>query len=398
MKAMRPVLTSIGSTGDIQPIIALAHGLRGRGHRPVLALSPNFKTRAESLGFDYVKIGPALDPAEMKGVVTTMLTMPDLSDQVRHFFDIVKPAIPQLFHELKEVCRDADVLLSTPHQFTGRMVHDSTGIPFVSIHLSPFGMAGNKAIRDVSAPVINESRSAENLAPLYDPLGGDGVSSQLALYAVSRHLMRLPHNAPETMRVTGFFYHDEEDWKPSDELSNFINAGDPPIVITFGSVAHQDPAALSEVLFAAVKRAGCRAVIQRGWSGLVKTETPANILAVDFIPHRWLFANVRCVVHHGGAGTTAAAFRAGVATVVVTHNLDQPMWGELARALGCAGAVIPYHKLDAQNLGDALTKVLGSPRYSVAAGRVAEKIKTEGGVKQACELIDRLLNRDRRDP
>jgi len=387
---MRAVLTSIGSTGDIQPFLALAHQLRCQGHDPILALPPNFKPRVEQLGYQFVKIGPALNPAAMRGVVTTMLTMPDLRDQVKHFFDVVKPAIPQLFRELKEICRDADVLLSTPHQFAGRMAHDATGIPFVSIHLSPFGVTGNKAINDASAPVINESRVAEKLAPLKDPLGADGVSTQLALYAVSRHIMRLPPKAPDSLHVTGFFYHDEDEWEPDEDLLEFVKAGDALIAITFGSVVHQDPAALTELLVAAIARAGCRAVIQRGWSGLANVELPDKIKAIDYVPHRWLFANVKCVVHHGGAGTTAAAFRAGVPTVVVTHNLDQPMWGELARALGCAGAVIPFQKLTAQNLGDAITGVLHSPQRFVAAKQFADKIKDEHGVEAACRLIGRF--------
>jgi sterol 3beta-glucosyltransferase len=143
----------------------------------------------------------------------------------------------------------------------------------------------------------------------------------------------------------------------------------------------------------AIEQTGQRAVILDGWAGLTGDRTlPANTLRLTgFVPHSWLFPRASCVVHHGGAGTTAAAFRAGVPAVIVPHMLDQPIWAEFARALRCAGAVIPLQQLTSKGLADAINATLQNPALKAAAERMSVDIAAESGVETAQGLIEELV-------
>lgn len=384
---MRVVLTSFGSTGDTQPFIALARELQQSGHEPILALSPNFKMRAEANDIAFAPIGPELKLSDIRGMITLQMSLDDPIRQALHFVNTVMPAVPQMFSDLVDICQGADVLISSPHQITGRMVHERLNIPFATVHLSHFGGLGSKHLREASAPVINKCRAQEGLPPLFDPLTTDAISSQLALFAVSKCIVR-QKSRPPAQHVTGFFYLEEKNWQPDPALVEFVNNGERPVVLTFGSVVHDDPEKMTNLILKALSIVGCRTIIQRGWSGLAKDALPENLLAVDFVPHDWLFQHASCVVHHGGAGTTAATLRAGVPAVVVPHTLDQPIWGEFARALGCAGAVIPCARLTAENLAAAITCTLNNPSHRQAAHKISSFIGDENGVKTACGLIE----------
>jgi UDP:flavonoid glycosyltransferase YjiC (YdhE family) len=388
---MRIVLTSFGSTGDVQPFLALAVELRRCGHQPILACSPNFAVRAHEIGVEFAPIGPQLDSAVIRAVITQQSEMTSVTEQVSHFIRVIVPYIPRMFQELKEVCRDAHVLISSPYQPASRMVHDQSRCPFISVHLAPFATVGSKELRDVTAKPINAVRASEGLPPLSDPMGADSVSSILALYAVSRYILRPPVNWQSHQKITGFLFLDSEGWEPDPGLRDFLAKGPPPVVVSFGSVVHESPDAITELLLKAIDMVRCRAIIQHGWSGLARIKLPPNVYATSFVPHGWLFPKASCIVHHGGAGTTAAALRAGVPSVVVPHTLDQPIWAEVARAFGCCGGVLPYRQISAERLAEAIERTRDEARYRLRASEIASKIRAEQGVRSACIEINRVL-------
>jgi UDP:flavonoid glycosyltransferase YjiC (YdhE family) len=120
---------------------------------------------------------------------------------------------------------------------------------------------------------------------------------------------------------------------------------------------------------------------------------PPHVQVVDFVQHTWLFTRARCVVHHGGPGTGAAAILAGVPSVIIPHVGDQPLWAELTRDLGCAGFVIPYKQLTAERLGAAIATTLATDLYYRNTAAMGEKIRAEQGVKRARYLIEQLLDK-----
>lgn len=387
---MRAILASLGTMGDFQPFLALALELRRQGHHPVLANSPDFSTRAEQFGIEFYPLGPPMQEMNMHSMISSSLNMSSPIEQARHSTNAVIPFVPQMFRELCDLCRDADALICFPYQLAGRMVHEKLGIPYVSIHFSPFGAFGTKQFKDATATMINDCRQQEGLPPLDDPLGMGAISDQLALYTVSQHIFRRPTRWPAHHHVTGYFFLDEQ-WCPNPELAEFINSPEPLVVITFGSLVHSDPLAITNILVDAVQQVGCRAIIQQGWSGLGREQLPTNLRIVDFVPHSYLFSKAACIVHHGAAGTTAAALRAGVPSVIVPHWLDQPIWAELVRGMRGAEAVIPFQKLTAKDLAEAIDKTLKSDKCVRAAAALGEKIRAENGTQTACQLIQQLL-------
>lgn len=389
---MRAVLTNLGSLGDIQPFMALAVELREHGHQPVLALAPIYREYTAQLGFEYVPIGFDLDYANlqrenMKDALRGVNPLKMLGDSLVK----LREMLPQILEDLREVCNGADVLISGHLQLAARMLHELTGIPFVSIHTNHFGGMQPYAFRQAIASVINLFRAQHGLPPLADPIHTDANSPQLALYAISRYMRPALPEWPPHYHVTGFFFLEERSRVPN-ELARFLERGDKPVVITFSSIAHPDPEAMTDLLLQAVVKVGCRAVIQHGWSGLAKNRTlPANVLGVGFVQHTWLFPHAACIVHAGGSGTPATTLRCGIPAVVVPHINDQSMWAELVRGLGCAGAIIPYKELTADKLAAALDDTLHNQALYARAAEVAEKIRAEQGVSRARVLIEGLV-------
>ena len=389
---LRAVLTNFGSTGDIQPLIALAVELRRHGHDPTLAVSPNFAPWIEQYGFTCTPIGPDVQQA-LHDALATRIGMSEFFQSVadiRSFLGPLVSALPQIYHDLRAVCRDADVLISGATQPAGRMVYELTAIPFVSLFLGHPGALGTAAMQQARFSLINPFRAELGLPPLHDPLTSYH-SPQLALYAMSRHVVPPASTWPLHYAMPGYFFLDDEHWQPAPALTEFIAAGPPPVIFSFGSMVHADPQVFTALVLETVQRVGCRAIIQKGWSGLNAPDLPPEVLVIEYAPHGWLFPQAACVVHHGGAGTSAAAFRAGAPSLFLPHNADQPLWAETAYQLGCAGPVIPYAEVTVARLSAALSAVLATPRYREAAAALGQQIRAEHGVKKARQLIEELV-------
>lgn len=391
---MRAVLTNLGSMGDIQPLVTLAFELQRSGHYSVLALAPYFGNYVRSLGFEFSPIGPDLEYPELqrRDTSTVMRGAHDFN-LMSESLTLLKAMLPDMFNGLMRVCWNADVLISGNLQMASRMIHELTGIPFVSVQLNHFGGRQSPQFRQAIASVVNQFRAQHGLEPVSDPKHTDANSPQLALYAMSQYFRPPSIDWPEHYHVTGFFFMDEESWDPDPALVEFIESGPPPVVFAFSSVAHEDADAWTRLLLEAILVAGRRAIIQRGWSGLAKGDLPPSVFAVDFIQHSWLFPLASCVVHHGGAGTMAAAVRSGVPAIIIPHIGDQILWAEMALGLGCASFVIPAAELDAERLGQAIATTLANEQFYRSVAEVAKKVRAEGGVKKARRLIEQLLSK-----
>ena len=394
---MRAVLATHGTVGSLEPLLALACELERRGHTAVIAAPPHIGRRARDIGLAFVPLGPELGRDQLESVFGGARAHADAAEQALHVAKASLQHLEESYEELTRACASADVLVSFPAQLASSMVQERTGIPFASIHYSPFGSVGAKQMGDVVAPVVNARRAALGFAPLADPLGQDGFSSRLALFPVSRAVFRRPKKWPPHYRLTGFMFLDKAE-EPDHKLAEFVGGGDRPIVITFGSMIHGDPDQMTAQLIGAIERVGCRAVIQQGWSRLGATAGSSAIMVTGFVPHSWLFPRSACVVHAGGAGTTAAVLRAGVPQVVVPHWLDQPMWARLMKDLGCASAVIPEKDLAGDALAPAIDTALKVPRHRDAAAQLATKIAAEDGVGVACELLEHLARSEQLPP
>ena len=207
--------------------------------------------------------------------------------------------------------------------------------------------------------------------------------------AVANSLPRSPALIPKPadwashLSVSGFFFLPlASTYTPPEDLVRFLQAGSPPVYIGFGSIVVQDPDGFSNLIMEAIKKSGVRALVSKGWGGLGsdKMDIPDNIFMLGNCPHDWLFPQVSCVVHHGGAGTTAAGITAGKPTIIVPFFGDQPFWGDMIARAGAGPPPIPFKKLTADNLAAAMQEAL-EPQVQERAMVMAARIKQENGVQ-----------------
>jgi sterol 3beta-glucosyltransferase len=192
--------------------------------------------------------------------------------------------------------------------------------------------------------------------------------------------------------LTGYWFLDEEaGWSPPDELSTFLKNGPAPVYIGFGSMSNRDSRKTLDLIVAAVKRSSQRAVVAAGWSDLRAENSTPEVCVIKGAPHPWLFPRVSAVVHHGGAGTTAAGLRAGKPTLIIPHMVDQPYWGRRVYELGAGVKPIPRHKLTVEALAQRLSQLARDARIRDNAAVLGEKIRAERGVEAAVATIESLL-------
>jgi len=301
----------------------------------------------------------------------------------------------------------ADVILANSVAPYAYDIAEALGIPAIGAHLQPtepsaayppvimnsarsLGAWGNKIIgeRAAAGPAPYDAPSARLRREL-----GLGKESRAAgerrrrkakatiLHGISPTVLPRPADWHSGLVMAGYWWPAmKPGWQPPTELVNFLADGPPPVFVGFGSSAHIDPAFILE----ATRRAGVRTVVQGAEGGLGD-----DAIAVGSVPHEWLFPRMAAVVHHAGAGTTAAGLRAGVPTVGVPVYTDQPLWASRIAALGAGPAPIPYKKLAPERLGDAIKEAVSTPSYALRAAELGAAIAKEDGT---VTVVDALRN------
>jgi UDP:flavonoid glycosyltransferase YjiC (YdhE family) len=247
--------------------------------------------------------------------------------------------------------------------------------------------------------VINRFRErALGLDPI-SLIWAPGMLSRLRIpytYCWSPALIPKPKDWGQHISISGFYFLSlASTYTPAPELSEFLAAGPSPVYIGFGSIVVDDPDSMTKMIFEAVKKAGVRALVSKGWGGLGADDMniPEGVFMLGNVPHDWLFKHVSCVVHHGGAGTTAAGIATGKPTVVVPFFGDQPFWGAMVARAGAGPQPIPYKLLTADKLADAIAEAL-KPETLQKAEELGAKIKEEKGSERGGKSFHDMLDAD----
>ena len=220
---------------------------------------------------------------------------------------------------------------------------------------------------------------------------GDGRDIPV-LHTVSEAVLPRPGDWPTNAYMTGYCFLDsEKEWKPSSALEEFLDTGPPPVYVGFGSMAGRNPQQLARTVAEALQRAEVRGIIATGWGGLSPDSLPDSIMQIESVPHDWLFPRVSAVVHHGGAGTTAAVLRSGKPSVIVPFFGDQPFWGGLVHSLGAGTKPVPRKKLTAVRLTTAIKEAISNPDLLKKAEEIGKRIRQENGVGSSVNVIEKLL-------
>ena len=214
------------------------------------------------------------------------------------------------------------------------------------------------------------------------------------LYGYSNHVLPKPQDWRDNHYVTGYwFLENERSWQPPQDLVQFIESSTPPIYFGFGSMIDKEIDTVIKIIVEALDKTHQRGIISGGWNELSELKLPSSIFLVNDIPHEWLFPQMVAVVHHGGAGTTAAGFKAGVPSIVVPFAFDQPFWGNIVYKLGVGPKPIPRKKLTVKKLANAINSVLDSTKYKENASILSNKINIENGVLRAVKVIENIINK-----
>jgi UDP:flavonoid glycosyltransferase YjiC (YdhE family) len=422
---MRVRVVTVGSQGDVRPYVAFGSGLRRAGYDVRVATHPAFEPLVRGAGLDFAPV--AGDPREQEDDERLRALHDDGRNALRWwktFRDVDAPLMRRRLQDCRDACGDADVLVTSvlPYPLAWAIARKQD-VPLVRAFYFPvsptrahppdivpswlrLGGRSNLAAYALQRHVLWQiarpflARACRDVLgpmrlPLREPFGDLDRQRRLLLYCYSPAVAPPPPDWGGWQEVTGYWFLDRPaEWSPPPALARFLEDGPAPVYVGgFGHMTNRDPGDLARTVLHALARAGQRAVVLSGWGGLRPGDLPPEVCAVDWVPYDWLFSRVAAVVHHGGAGTTAAGLRAGVPTVVVPFFLDQFFWGRRVYALGVGPRPLPRRRLNAEALAGAIRTAATDPGMRARAAVLGARIRAEDGVARAVDAFTRHLGR-----
>jgi len=393
---MRVLLSTIGSRGDVQPLVALASQLRALGQEVRLCVPPDFRAWLEGLGLPVVTIGP-----EVRGTgKAAPAGAPPTAEQRRA---MVEATVATQFETLTAAAQDCDLIVgATALQIAAPSVAEKLAVPYVFAAYCPavlpsprhappvLAMLGDAPAVDADdysdlwerdgrrwneqwRGVLNDQRARLDLVPVADVRSH--VLTNRPWLAADPVLAPWPGTDDKTVLQTGAWVLPDTHPLPA-EVEAFLDAGEPPVYFGFGSI--RAPQGLAEAMVTAARACGRRAIVSRGWADLAPRDDAADRLFIGEVDHQLLFTRVAAVVHHGGAGTTTTAARAGAPQVVIPQHYDQHYWARRVRELGIGAAHAP-----AAPSAESLTAAL---RLALAADVAARARSLAGEMRDDAAL------------
>jgi rhamnosyltransferase subunit B len=423
---LRIVLSTIGTFGDVNPLIAIALELKRRGHTPVMAVPAVFKPKILPLGLEFHEMRPDIDPANT--ILAEMIYDVNKGTE-RGLRDFLFPVLRQTYEDLLDAATHpvrADLLLLGELNYAGPIVAEVTGIPWASFVLAPLSffsafdppvlpMYPRLARADKAVPgfgrVMNRLArftSRKWPQPIYDlrrelglprgpnPLFDAKHSPYLVLALFSRVLGVEQRDWPDHTLITGFCYYDADGGNKAlpPHLEKFVSEGPPPVVFTLGSAAVLAAGRFYEFSARAAIKLGIRAVLLIGTDprNRLKQALPDSICVAEYAPYSALFPRSAMVVHQGGVGTTAQCLRAGRPMLIMPYSHDQPDNARRMRRLKVS-RTIQRRNYTPNRVARKLAKMMAEPRFAKRAESVAHKLQREEGVRTACNALEELFRR-----
>jgi sterol 3beta-glucosyltransferase len=419
--SLRIVMMALGSRGDVQPFAALGVALAARGHAVRLLTYGSFADLVAGKGVTLVPVEGDIQ-ADLKGPEATAM-----------FAEGAKPGVVmaamRAFAEkngeswarlLLEEARTADLLIPAGASvFIGASVAEALNIPYV--HAYPQPTLPTRAFPSAMVPPQGKRPGLGNLLqswmisivfwqifrksvnrvrrellglqpyPFQGPYWRWHRQGLPMLMEYSPILVPRPEDWPPAAKVVGFWFLDHPEWEMPVDLSAFLAAGPAPVYIGFGSMMPGDPARTTRIIVEAVRKVGCRAVLAGGWGGLKPSGPTPDIFPLSAAPHDRLLPHMAAVVHHGGAGTTAAGVRAGVPAVIVPFLADQFFWAWRLDELGVCGGMLRHRDLDADQLAAAIRRCLEDQGMRERAVDLGRRVRAEDGLGAAVREIEAVV-------
>lgn len=410
-------ITASGTRGDVQPYIALAQGLKAAGCEVRVLTNDNFEPLVRDAGLDFRSTGESVEAVLQSEEWRETLEKGNFVSILARMQAELKQRAAKIAQHMPALLEGSDLIVTGVGGFGGVFsIAQALKIPLIQAYVFPFtptntfpgplfphlpfGAVLNRPSFHMTRQMLWQSSRVADVATrqvlglpkgsLWGPF--HWLKAVPALYGYSQHVLPRPRDWPADHHVTGYWFLDApDDWSPPPDLVDFLDAGDPPIYIGFGSMGGRSPEEAGAAALDALRRSGQRGVLAAGWGGLKAQNLPDNVYLISSIPHAWLFPRMAAVVHHGGAGTTAAGLRAGVPSVIIPFMGDQPFWGRRVVDLGVGPAPIPRKKLTGQRLAGAITEAVSSTAMRQRASELGQKIRAEDGIANAVRLVHHFM-------
>ncbi|HBP28031.1 MAG: glycosyltransferase [Advenella sp.] len=408
---MRVAIQTLGTRGDVQPYIALALGLINQGHEVQITAPVQFDAMVRERGIAFAPLPgeflALLDTPQGKAAIAGSQGFTAGLKLLKHMRPLMRRLLEEEWAAVKAFAPDIIVShpksIASPHMaqvlkcpfilasplpgFTPTSAFPSPMLPFAT--LGPLNRASHslaiKGAQFLFAKLIRDWREAS--------LGLSGRSRGVAkpagtLYAYSPHVLPVPSDWDSTVLVSGYWFLDDEDWRPSYALASFLDAGEPPVYVGFGSMPGLDPQKTTEIIIEALASAGKRGLLASGGGALGAVENmPAHIYIVADAPHHKLFPHVGATIHHGGAGTTGASLRAGKPTTICPFFGDQPFWGRRVADLGVGPTPLDRKALSVDSVAAAIA-AMDDPQMRERAAALGAAIGQENGIAAAVKFVE----------
>jgi rhamnosyltransferase subunit B len=426
---LRIVFSTIGTFGDINPLIAIALELKRRGHVPVMAIPAVFGPKILPLGIEFHAVRPDIDP---KNTVLVEMIYDVKKGTERGLRDFLFPVLRQTYDDLLDAAtrpERADLLVLGELNYAGPLVAEVTGIPWASYLLAPLSFfsafdppvlppyprlaSADKAVPGFGRVIRRVARfvSRKWPEPIYElrrklglPKGSNPIfdakhSPSLVLALFSRVLGKEQKDWPPNTKITGFCYYDADGGNQAlpPNLEAFLASGPPPVVFTLGSAAVLAAGRFYEYSARAAIKLGIRAVLLIGADprNRPRQQLPDSICVAEYAPYSGLFPRAVMVVHQGGVGTTAQCLRAGKPMLIMPYSHDQPDNARRMARLRVA-RVIQRGYYTPNRVARKVAAMLAEPKYARRAESVAQRLAREDGVGAACDELENLYRNARK--
>jgi sterol 3beta-glucosyltransferase len=409
------LITTFGTRGDIQPFIALGKGLKEAGYEVALCTSEGYQSFVEEHGLQY---------AHMDNELLRLSQV--LLSESSGLLKTIRQMVPAMRRSMDDEWNAAltfqpDLILYHPKCLGSYHIAEKLDIPAIMALPMPlytptrefptpfmsgvqFGRWFNRfsyklmgLTSGMYSGTINDFRKKTlgmpSIGRFTDVLRRSDGTPVPMLYPYSPSLLPVPQDFPAHVHVTGYWFLDQPTtWQPEPELARFLADGPPPVYIGFGSIGARNAEKRTRIVLEALEKSGQRGLLVSGWGGLQAADLLQTVFMAEAIPHDWLFPQVAAVVHHGGAGTTAAGLRAGKPGIICPFFGDQPFWGKLIYERRVGPKPIPQSQLSADRLAEAIQAAVEDQTMQHRAAEMGKSIRAEDGVARAVEIIGELIH------
>ena len=413
---LRIAIQTFGTRGDVQPYIALALGLLKAGYEVQLAAPVQFAAMTSEYGVPFVPLPGDLlaliDTPEGKSAIVNgqgfgagLKLMKHVRPLMRQLLDAEWTAVQAfspdviIYHpkslaapHMAQRLGCAAILASPLPGFTPTSAFPSPFFPFAN--LGPLNRVSHAVAIGGAGLLFGKAMRAWRSTSLGLPRRGAArLSPAGTLYAYSPHVVPRPADWGGDVSVGGYWFLDSEAWRPDANLAAFLQAGEPPVYVGFGSMPGIDPNQMTELVIEGLVQAGARGLLAVGGGALAARASTPSVHFIAGAPHDRLFPYVGAAIHHGGAGTTAAALRAGKPTLACPFFGDQPFWGRRIAQLGVGPRPLKRGALSSHTIASAIF-AMRQREMRERATVLGAAIRGEDGVGSAVAFIGRVIARD----